>query len=567
MTTERNFGRYAPAQIQEYYASGQWSDENFTELLRSRAETLPEKVFITDGAYALTFAELYDSSQRLALGLHRHGLCRGDRVAVQLPNWAAFVVISAALSRIGAVMVPIMPIYRKDEVSYALADASVRMAIAPAEFKGFDYVAMFDEIRREAPGLESIIAVRAPESFRATHGGHDILVLEDLIVADIDAAAIDAELDFRAHPDDPFVIVYTSGTTSRPKGCLHTFNTYAAGARALAVALGHTEGDVQFGPSPITHTTGLVTSVLVPLLVGAATHIMAEWNPAQGLAEIERYRCTAAVTATTFLQTLMAAAEENPAADLSSLRVWTCAGSPIPAAVVENAKAKLPTTSVLSLYGRSENLTTTVCTVDDDPGRAITSDGAALPGAEVRIVGDDGCEVPRGTEGDVAYRGPSHMIEYLNRPEETAELFTSEGFSRSGDLGVMDADGFVRVTGRTKDIVIRGGMNISVREVEDKLAGHPELAALAVVGMPDERLGEKVCCYVVAKDGHEPPTVETLRTYLIDRGVAIQKTPERVIVVEELPMTATGKIQKHVLRKWVAADLERPEAAGAHRPR
>ncbi|GGL17146.1 AMP-binding protein [Nocardia jinanensis] len=566
MTSEPDLGRYTPAQIEEFYASAQWADENFTELLRSRAESNPGKVFVTDGTYALTFDGLYESSQRLALGLYRHGLRPGDRVAVQLPNWAAFVLLAAALARIGVVMVPVMPIYRKDEVSHVVADAGVRMAIAPAEFKGFDYVGMLEEIRRDAPTLQSIVAVRAPRDRKMAYAERGIEVLEDLMVAGVDPEQVDAELGFRAHPDDPFVIVYTSGTTSRPKGCVHTFNTYAAGARALTVAFGHTESDVQFGPSPITHTTGLVTSVLVPLLAGAATHIMAEWSPVRALAEIEQYGCTAAVTATTFLQTLLAAAEERPGADLSSLRVWTCAGSPIPATVVEHAKAALPTASVLSLYGRSENLSTTTCTVADAPERAIKSDGAALPGAEVKIVGDDGLEVPRGTEGDIAYRGPSHMIEYLNRPAETAELFTPQGYSRSGDLGVMDADGYVRVTGRTKDIVIRGGMNISVREVEDKLADHPDLSALAVVGMPDERLGEKVCCYVVAREGHRAPTVEELRGYLVERGVAIQKTPERVVAVEELPMTATGKIQKHLLRRQIAAELNQPTASGAHRP-
>ncbi|OUC80275.1 AMP-binding protein [Gordonia lacunae] len=563
MTSEHDLGRYTAEQVEHFYASGQWTDENFTELLRSRAEAKPDKVFVTDGVHALTYADLYDSSQRLALGLRRQGLESGDRVAVQLPNWAAFVVVAAALSRLGAVMVPIMPIYRKDEVSHVISDASVTMAIAPVEFKGFDYVTMFDEIRRNSDSLTSIVAVRAPAGVHEALADRDVHVLEDLVVQDVPAGSIDDALDVRVHPDDPFVIVYTSGTTSRPKGCLHTFNTYASGARALTVAFGHTESDVQFGPSPITHTTGLVTSVLIPLLAGASTHVMAEWNPVQGLAEIEKFGCTAAVTATTFLQTLMAASDEHPEADLSSLRVWTCAGSPIPSSVVENAKAKLPGASILSLYGRSENLSTTTCTIEDDPLRAVTSDGAALPGAEVRVVGEDGYEVPRGSEGDIAYRGPSHMIEYVNRPEDTAGLFTPEGFSRSGDVGVMTDDGYVRVTGRTKDIVIRGGMNISVREVEDKLADHPDLSALAVVGMPDEKLGEKVCCYVVAKPGHAAPAVEELREYLTSRGVAIQKTPERVIAIDELPMTATGKIQKHVLRKRIAKELDQPSAAGA----
>jgi acyl-CoA synthetase (AMP-forming)/AMP-acid ligase II len=242
--------------------------------------------------------------------------------------------------------------------------------------------------------------------------------------------------------------------------------------------------------------------------------------------------------------------------NLSTLRLWTCAGAPIPSAVVERANATLPDLTVLSLYGRSENLVTTSCSVDDDVSRALTSDGAALPGVEVKIVDSEGNSAPPGTEGDIAYRGPSHMIEYLGNPEETAALFTTDGFSRSGDLGVMTDDGYVRVTGRLKDIVIRGGMNISVREIEDMLAEHPALQASACVGMPDERLGERVCCFVVTAAGQDTPTVEDLRQFLLGHGMAIQKTPERVVAVKSLPITATGKVLKHVLRKDIEQRIE-----------
>jgi cyclohexanecarboxylate-CoA ligase len=187
----------------------------------------------------------------------------------------------------------------------------------------------------------------------------------------------------------------------------------------------------------------------------------------------------------------------------------------------------------------------------------------AVPGAEVKIVDDNGNEVPNGVEGDIAYRGPAHMIEYLANPEETAALFTADGFSKSGDLGVMTDEGYVRVTGRTKDIVIRGGMNISVREIEDNLVDHPDLVASSCVGMPDERLGERVCCYVVTAPGHATPTVEDLRAFLLSHGMPIQKTPEHVVAVDSLPMTATGKVLKHELRKDIANRLE-AEAGRAH---
>jgi acyl-CoA synthetase (AMP-forming)/AMP-acid ligase II len=546
--------RYSPQEIDQYYRAGLWSTDTFHDLLARRVEENPDKVFATDGTRSLTFRELFDAGQRLAVGLHRHGLRRGDTAAVQLPNWVEFIQVLTALSRLGVIMVPIMPIYRREDVSYVLSNAGVRAVFTPAHFGKFGYLDMYLDLRQEHPELT--IAVARPDSSAQDIADADanVFTLHQL-EADTDDDSARAELGAPPGPDDPFVIVYTSGTTSRPKGCVHTFNTYCAGARALVGPFGYTEADVQFGPSPIAHTTGLVTSVLVPMLTGAATHVMAKWDPVRGIEEIQRFGCTAAVTAPTFLHTLLSD-YDAPRHDLSTLRLWTCAGAPIPAAVVKQAGATLPNIKVLSLYGRSENLVTTTCSVTDDVSRALTTDGRAMPGSQVKIVDGDGNEVPRGTEGDIAYRGPAHMIEYLANPGETAALFTNDGFSKSGDLGKMTDDGYVRVTGRTKDIVIRGGMNISVREIEEHLAHHPALKAFSVVGMPDERLGEKVCCYLVTKPGHETPTVEDLREYLLSQGMPIQKTPERVVVVDSLPMTATGKVLKHELRKDIQRRLQ-----------
>jgi cyclohexanecarboxylate-CoA ligase len=552
--------RYSPQQIEYYYREGLWSTETVHDLLSLRVQENPDKVFATDGTRSLTYRELFDAGQRLAVGLHRQGLRRGDTAAVQLPNWVEFIQVLAALSRLGVVMVPIMPIYRHEDVNYVLSDADIQAVFTPAHFSKFDYLDMYLGLRREHPDL-TIVVARPDSDAQAVVDADDAVFTLQELEADTDDDSALRELDDPPGPDDPFVIVYTSGTTSRPKGCVHTFNTYCAGARAMVGPFGYTESDVQFGPSPIAHTTGLVTSVLLPMLTGAATHVMAKWDPARGIEEISRYGCTAAVTAPTFLHTLLS---DYDAArhDLSSLRLWTCAGAPVPAAVVERAGTALPNIKVLSLYGRSENLVTTTCSVTDDVSRALSSDGTAMPGAEVKIFDDSGCEVPRGVEGDIAYRGPAHMIEYLGNSAETAALFTQDGFSRSGDLGRMTADGYVRVTGRTKDIVIRGGMNISVREIEDHLAHHPALQAFSVVGMPDERLGERVCCFVVTASGHDTPTVEDLRDFLLDKGMPIQKTPERVVAVAVLPMTATGKVLKHELRKDIERRLE-SEAAQA----
>jgi acyl-CoA synthetase (AMP-forming)/AMP-acid ligase II len=546
MSTTTVFDRLTAEQIADFHATGRWQDTSFTDLVLAQLDVRGDRVFVFDGTTSLTYAEFRERALRIAVGLRRSGIGAGDRVAVQLPNWTEVVVMAAALSRIGGVFVPIMPIYRGDEVGYVLQHSGAVAAVTCGEFRGFDHLAMFSELQPQCPELRALYVARS--------AGRDGARALDELAVEGDLAELDAEAGPDSSPDDGFMIVYTSGTTSRPKGCFHTFNTLRASAAAIQRALEYGEDDVQFGPSPVTHSTGLVTSVVLPLLAGARSYLMEAWDPAKALADIAEHGCTGAVTATPFLQMLMGA--YDPAVhDAGSLRFWVCAGSPIPGSVVTAARTMFPGCQTLSLYGRSENFLTTMCTLQDPPERSVTSDGRALEGAEVKVVDDKGAELPVGEEGDIAYRGPSHMIGYYRNPAETDALFTPDGFSRSGDLGRLDADGYLRVTGRLKDIVIRGGMNISTRELEDHLLAHPGIAAVAVVGMPDERLGEKVCAYVVPATG-DVPDLAAITSYLQTHQLAVQKMPERVEVVTALPMTATGKIQKHVLRAQIAATLE-----------
>lgn len=543
--------RYSSDQIAAYYDAGLWQSKSFYGLIQERAERHGERRFCFDSTTSFTYAEYQDQVLRLAVGLKRLGIEPGDRVAVQLPNWTEFSVIAAALSRVRAIIVPIMTIYRDDEVSYTLQHSGAVAAFTCEEVKGFNHLQMFHGLRSQAQDLRFLVAVRPSGPV-----AESVALSYQNLLADGLRKDLEAEAGEDSAPDDGFLIVYTSGTTSRPKGCYHTFNTLHASSRAMADALGYTSDDVQFGPSPITHSTGLVTSVVMPMIVGAQTHFMEAWDPVEALHRIKQHKLTAAVTATPFLQMLMGA--HDPAVhDASSLRLWVCAGSPIPGSVIDQAARLLTGCRTLSLYGRSENMTSTMCTLADPSGRAATSDGSAIRGAEVKIVNEAGAEVPPGMEGDIAFLGPSHMLEYYNDPEQTAALFTPDGFSRSGDLGRMDKDGYVRVTGRLKDIVIRGGMNISAREIEEHLLTHPSVANVAVVGMPDERLGEKVCAYVVLEPGAEPLNIEQVAEFLRGHGVATQKLPERIEISSGFPMTATGKVQKHLLRADVARKVKR----------
>lgn len=546
--------RYSDDEIARYYDEGLWAQDTLFGIVEAQAAVRPEKVFGTDATTAVTYAELRDRARALAVGLRRRGIGPGDRVVVQMPSWTEFFVIAAAVARVGAVIVPVMPIYRDDEVGFIVETAGAKAAFTALTYRNFDHARMFTELAAASATLETVIVLRPDGDLP------DGAVAYDDVPVELDVAAADAEIGAGVGPDEPFVIVFSSGTTSRPKGCLHTFNTMACGARLLGRGWAYTEDDVQFGPSPVTHTTGLVTSYLLPLVHGAASHLMEQWEPKEGLERIRKFGCTACVSATTFLQMVLDV-HDPEVHDASSMRFWTSAGAPIPGSFVESARAALPGMAVLSLYGRTENITTTMCTIDDDPERSVTSDGKALPLQEVRIVDENGNEVPRGEEGDIAYRGAMNCLEYIGQPELTAAGYTADGFHLSGDLGRMDEDGYVRVTGRTKDIVIRGGMNISVRQVEDALTAHPAVAAVALVGMPDRKLGERVCCYVVLREGHAGLTLEVVREFLIGQGMAIQKVPERLEIVAELPMTATGKIQKHVLRADIADRLARAGVA------
>jgi cyclohexanecarboxylate-CoA ligase len=546
--------RYSDEDVQGFYDAGYWRRESFYEDVRGQAEARGDKVFLFDSTTSFTYGQLRDDAVRLAAGLKRLGVARGDRVVVQLPNWAEFGLIAVALSRLGAIVVPVMPIYRGAEVSYVVEHSGAVAAITCESMKDFSYIEMYAGIQGERPEqLRHLIVARpsAPSSDGSTPAGAtelgSLLVQEDL-----DALA--AEVGADSAPDDPFLIVYTSGTTAKPKGCYHTYNTIRASSAAIAKSLGYTADDVQFGPSPITHSTGLVTSVILPLISGASSHLMEAWEPTEGIKRIQEHGCTVAVTATAFLQMMMGVHDPD-VHDLSSMRFWVCAGAPIPGSVVEQATAMLGGGRVLSLYGRSENFLTTMCTAEDAPERSATSDGRALAGASVKIVDPSGAEVPRGSEGDIAYKGPSHMLGYYQNPTETDALFTPDGYSRSGDLGFMDDEGFVRVTGRTKDIIIRGGLNISAREIEDLLIDHAAIGNIVAVGMPDDRLGEKVCVYIIPAAGHDAPTLEEINEFLRKRNVATPKLPERLEVVESLPVTATGKIQKHLLREDVAKKL------------
>jgi acyl-CoA synthetase (AMP-forming)/AMP-acid ligase II len=525
----------------EFHAAGYWGDDTFPTLIERWADDDPQRPYLSDGTSALTYGQFRDAAWTLAGQLSGLGLTTGDRVAVQLPNWNEFFLVYAACARLGVIMIPITTVYRAAEVKFIVANSGAAALISCGEFRGFDHAAMAAEIAGSADHRVRQIVVRSAPPAGA-------LVLADLIAGNQDPGALPGP----PSADDPHLILYSSGTEAQPKGCLHTWNTSSFLPKQAIPAMGMTRDDVMFMPAPVAHALGLTLGLMAPTLAGASVELLDIFRPAAALERVSVRGCTGTASPAPFIQ-MMLDAYDPAAHDLSRLRFWLTAGAAIPAALVEEAASRFRGCRVVSAYGSSEVMMATVCRPDDPIERVASSDGSPVPGVDLRIV-NGGEPVAAGGEGEIEYRGPGRLLEYWQRPDLTAQAL-DEGWWRTGDVGRLDEAGYLRVTGRIKDIIIRGGFNISAREVEEALATHPAVAAVAVVGLPDPRLGERACAVIEVAPGQDPPDLAELRDYLItDQQLAIWKVPERLEVTEKWPVTATGKVQKYVLRDTFGID-------------
>ena len=522
---------YTPERIARFHDLGLWGTEVLDDLVRRNAEQNPDGICVTDGRRSLTFAEARDAAGRLAGSLAARGVGPGDRVVVQLPNWWEAVVAYYAIARLGAVFVPRMTIYREFEMLDAAERTGAKAIIVPDTFRNFDHAAMALAVRDRVDSVgDVIVAGDAP-------GG--ALRFDDLLGADPYAGAL-------PDPDDLHIILFTSGTTARPKGVQHSFNTYVACARTMRQGLAVTSEDRCFMPSPVMHNTGLNSGVLLPALTGAGTVLQDVWQADAAMALIRQHQCTFSIGATPFV-TMMLDTFDPDRHDLSSLRVFCCGGAPVPASVVRDAVSRLGF-ELATCFGQGECSAYTLTRLGDSVERVASSDGVAMPGNEITVLDADGKPVATGEEGEICCRGAQIMLGYLGDPDLTAQTVDADGFCHSGDLGRMDADGYIRITGRKKDIIIRGGTNITPLEIEELLLEHPKVARVAVIGYPDRKLGERVCAVVVpARDS--APTLAELVEFLEAKRIAKQKLPERLELIDELPVTATGKVEKFRLRE------------------
>jgi acyl-CoA synthetase (AMP-forming)/AMP-acid ligase II len=467
---------------------------------------------------------------------------------VAAPHLHKFVVIHLAIGLLGAVVNPVLPRLGVTGYRHILQTSRSRMVFAAHSHYRESPLEL---CLAAADGLTSVIdviAVRAPRDDGRAPDLEDILSVT--VVGD------DVEFPGIGDARDWDTVTFTSGTESLPKGVVHTHQTTMFGLRAyIGSVLGLTTSDCVFMPSPVCHASGLQWGLRAAIYSGAPLILQDRWDPQVALRLIDEHRCTYTLAATPFIVDLITAAATADADTGGSLHYVGSGGAPIPRALVDDVRRAFGA-KLMSVFGASETYIAS-CTRPEDSDDRLATDGIALPGVQIAIVDQDGVEVARGVEGEIVNRGPNVFLGYLGDPALTERAFRGSWY-RFGDLAIMDHDGRIRVTGRIKDIVIRGGENISAREIEELLDDHPGVAGVAVVGYPDARLGERCCAVVVAADRVPAPVLEDLCAFLSLRGVPKFKLPERLLLVDELPMTPTGKVKKADLRAMVAP----PEVLG-----
>jgi cyclohexanecarboxylate-CoA ligase len=525
-----------PPQAGRYLDTGAWEGRLVDEFLIDGARRHPNREAVIDRDRRLTYAQLAKAIEGAAGLLARLGVRAGDVVSFQLPNWLEAALVHYGAVRLGAVSNPISPIYRAREVEFIVRQAHSRVLVIPDVFRRFDYREMAAEVRDRVPDLEHVLVVGEPDN-RATSFAAALGQAGD--VPDVPRAASDVAL-----------LLYTSGTEASPKGVLHSHDTLAYECRSIIELYEATAHDRVFMPSPVTHITGLLYGLQLPFMLGTAVVLQDIWATEVALDLIERERCSFCIGATPFLHGLVHAAGLAER-DMSCLRVFGCGGADIPPALIYAAHEQLAVVAS-RLYGSTECPTVTGTPLRSALQDHADTDGSVIGESEMRVVDDLDQELPAGRRGDLQVRGPDLCLGYLDAALNH-RAFTDDGWFRTGDLAVIDARGRVQIAGRSKDIILRGGENLSAKEIEDLLFEHPAVEEVAVVGYPDEVLGERACAFVV---GPDTLTLGELVKFLRARQMATQKLPERLRIVSALPKTASGKVQKFRLRERLRAEAD-----------
>lgn len=523
-----------------YKENGWWPDRTLAGYLEDAAAADPGKAAIVDRSGRIGYGDLQALVLQVARALVRAGVEPGDVVTCQLPNWREVQVIATACSRIGAVYNGIAPIFRERDMRVMLRLARPKVLVEPAVFRGFDHAGMAASLRAATEGLTDVVIVGGP----APEG---MVGWDDFVASGSGAGSLPAPPD----PDTVTQAAFTSGTTGEPKGILHTHNTVLAATKAFVDEFALTSSDTFHMASTLGHQTGFLFGVQMPLMTGSTLVLQETWDAAEFVELLEAERISMTNGAIPYLSDLLHAPNFADH-DTSSLRLFGCFGAGLPRPLVLRARELLPDCTVFGGWGMTETGLAVTNPLTDTLEQICDTDGVPCPGTEIRVLDESlRSDAPPGVDGELVTRGPLRHLGFV-QPELSSRYFLDGDWYLTGDRGHLLAGNRFVMTARSKDIIVRGGENVPVAEVESLLLEHPSVLNVAIVAVPDDRLGEKACACVICEPG-ESFTVDDMRAWLEQKKLTRQYWPELVEVLEEFPTTASGKVQKFRLRAALTA--------------
>jgi len=539
-----------PARKEAMLKQGYWLNQTILDFLRSAVEKNPDKTALVSvkvenqTEQTFSYQQLWDMTNKIALGLRQLGVEKNDVVSCQLPNWWEFTLLYLACSRIGAVLNPLMSIFRERELEFMLKHGESKVFVVPKTFRNFNHEQLANQLQNKLDSLKHVVVVNGEGENNFDH----LLLNHGL---EQDASAV-AELDsLESGPDDITQLIFTSGTTGEPKGVMHTANTLFSNIVPYAERLHLTENDVVLMASPMAHQTGFMYGLMMPIQLNTKVVLQDVWDVSKAVNLIHQHQVNFTMASTPFLNDLSnTVAEQHDKVD--SLKIFLCAGAPIPGPLVQKARDILGV-KVISAWGMTECGAVTLTRPEDEDERSFNTDGIALPGVEIKIVDKKGQTKALNESGRLMIRTCSNFGGYLKRPHLNDT--DAEGWFDTGDIAYQDEQDYIRICGRKKDVIIRGGENIPVAEIESLLYKHPNIATVALVAYADERMGERACAIIKLKDQTKPLSFNELVDFLKTHNLAMQYLPERLEIWEDIPMTPSGKIQKFKLRELLAQHI------------
>jgi len=527
---------------ESYRAEGLWTDRLLTDLLEIAVKRSPDRFAIVDERFdPITYAELANEVSRLAAALQAKGIGRGDKFIIALPNWQHVTIFMLALGYLGAVSVHMPIAGREHEFGGVLKVSNAKGIVVAGEFRGHNFIDMIDGIADDFPALTTRISVGSEQDVPGWTG-YDCLLA---------AAPADAPEDVpQISPSDLMFLLFTSGSSGDPKGVMHSSNTLTALNAGVAPIYELGPDDVIFTAAPLGFSGGLVHGVRLALFLGSTVVLLESWNAERALELMAREKAAYTLLTPTLLRDLLNSPEFPDYADRLLLRVILCGGAYVPDDLLRLANEKLPSTLTSVIWGMTEGIGTG-CRPDTPKEKLVTTDGRPFLGTQLKILREDDYDAPVGEQGALVMRGPQRFLGYFNRPDLDEEMFLEGGWFRTGDIASIDEDGYLHITGREKEIIIRGGANISVAEIEAKLIGDPRIEQLAIVDVPDERLGERLCACVVPKNPDDKLTLDDITEIANSQGLAKYKWPEYLEIMDTLPLSPAGKIKRPALKELV----------------